>query len=160
MVPQDPTIFSGTIFENIRFARPEATKEEVVAAARDARVDEFAERMPAKYDTRLGERGVTLSGGQRQRVAIARTILRDAPILLLDEATSALDAESEATHSTGAGARDQEPHNIGDRPSPRHRAQRRPHYRVGQGQSHLTRHPCPASQEKSALCKTCEAAIQ
>ncbi len=96
MVPQDPTIFSGTIFENIRFARPAATKEEVVAAARDACVDEFAERMPAKYDTRLGERGVTLSGGQRQRVAIARTILRDAPILLLDEATSALDAESEA----------------------------------------------------------------
>ncbi len=96
MVPQDPTIFSGNIFENIRFARPEATKEEVIAAARDARVDEFAERMPATYDTRLGERGVTLSGGQRQRVAIARTILRDAPILLLDEATSALDAESEA----------------------------------------------------------------
>jgi ATP-binding cassette, subfamily B, bacterial len=96
MVPQDPTIFSGSIFENIRFARPEATKEEVISAARDARVDEFAQRMPATYDTRLGERGVTLSGGQRQRVAIARTILRDAPILLLDEATSALDAESEA----------------------------------------------------------------
>jgi ATP-binding cassette, subfamily B, bacterial len=96
MVPQDPTIFSGSIFENIRFARPEATKEDVIAAARDARVDEFAERMPQTYDTRLGERGVTLSGGQRQRVAIARTILRDAPILLLDEATSALDAESEA----------------------------------------------------------------
>ncbi len=96
MVPQDPTIFSGSIFENIRFARPEATKEEVLAAAHNARVDEFAERMPKTYDTRLGERGVTLSGGQRQRVAIARAILRDAPILLLDEATSALDAESEA----------------------------------------------------------------
>lgn len=96
LVPQDPTIFSGTIAENIRFARPDATRDEILAAARSARVDEFAERMPDKYETRLGERGVTLSGGQRQRVAIARTILRDAPILLLDEATSALDAESEA----------------------------------------------------------------
>jgi ATP-binding cassette, subfamily B, bacterial len=96
LVPQDPTIFSGTIIENIRFARPDAAVEDVLAAARYARVDEFAERMPERYDTRLGERGVTLSGGQRQRVAIARTILRDAPILLLDEATSALDAESEA----------------------------------------------------------------
>ncbi len=96
LVPQDPAIFSGTILENILFARPEATNDQVMAAAHAARVDEFAERMPEKYETRLGERGVTLSGGQRQRVAIARTILRDAPILLLDEATSALDAESEA----------------------------------------------------------------
>jgi ATP-binding cassette, subfamily B, bacterial len=96
LVPQDPVIFSGTIAENIRFARPEASESEVLAAAKDARVDEFAERMPDRYETRLGERGVTLSGGQRQRVALARTILRNAPILLLDEATSALDAESEA----------------------------------------------------------------
>jgi ATP-binding cassette, subfamily B, bacterial len=96
MVPQDPVIFSGTIAENIRFARPDASEADVLSAARDARVDEFAERMPDRYETRLGERGVTLSGGQRQRVALARTILRNAPILLLDEATSALDAESEA----------------------------------------------------------------
>jgi ATP-binding cassette, subfamily B, bacterial len=94
-VPQDPVIFSGTITENIRFGKPEASAEDVIAAAKAARVDEFALNLPQGFDTQLGERGVTLSGGQRQRVAIARAILRNAPILLLDEATSALDAESE-----------------------------------------------------------------
>jgi ATP-binding cassette, subfamily B, bacterial len=95
-VPQDPTIFSGTIAENIRLSRPDATDAEVIAAAKAARVAEFAEKLPLKYQALLGERGVTLSGGQRQRLAIARAILRNAPVLLLDEATSALDAESEA----------------------------------------------------------------
>ncbi len=95
-VPQDPVIFSGTMAENIRFGKPEATLEQIEAAARAARVDEFAVSLPEGLDTELGERGVTLSGGQRQRVAIARAILRNAPILLLDEATSALDAESES----------------------------------------------------------------
>ncbi len=95
-VPQDPDIFSGTIAENIRFGKPEATDEEVRTAAKVARVDEFADKLKDKYETLLGERGVTLSGGQRQRVAIARAVLRNAPVLLLDEATSALDAESEA----------------------------------------------------------------
>ncbi|MBI2718252.1 MAG: ATP-binding cassette domain-containing protein [Rhizobiales bacterium] len=96
VVPQETMIFSGTVIDNIRFGKPEASEAEVRAAARAARVDEFAERLPAGYDTQVGERGVTLSGGQRQRIAIARAILRDCPILLLDEATSALDAESEA----------------------------------------------------------------
>jgi ATP-binding cassette subfamily B protein len=96
VVPQETIIFSGTVLDNIRFGKPEATQDEVLAAAAAARVDEFAERLPSGYDTQVGERGVTLSGGQRQRIAIARAILRDAPILLLDEATSALDAESEA----------------------------------------------------------------
>jgi ATP-binding cassette, subfamily B, bacterial len=95
-VPQDPVIFSGTLAENIRFGKPEATHLEIEAATKAARVDEFAQHLPKGLDTELGERGVTLSGGQRQRVAIARAILRNAPILLLDEATSALDAESEA----------------------------------------------------------------
>ena len=96
VVPQETIIFSGTILDNIRFGKPDATPQQVLAAAKAARVDEFAEKLPGKYDTEVGERGVTLSGGQRQRVAIARAILRDTPILLLDEATSALDAESEA----------------------------------------------------------------
>ncbi len=96
VVPQETVIFSGSVLDNIRFGKPEASQTEVMEAARAARVDEFAERLPQGYDTQVGERGVTLSGGQRQRIAIARAILRDAPILLLDEATSALDSESEA----------------------------------------------------------------
>ncbi len=96
IVPQDPTIFSGTIADNIRLGRPEATDAEVAAAAMAARVTEFVGKLPEKFNAMLGERGITLSGGQRQRLAIARAILRDAPVLLLDEATSALDAESES----------------------------------------------------------------
>ena len=96
VVPQDTVIFSGSVLDNIRFGTPDATREEAMAAATAARVDEFAKKLPQGFDTEVGERGVTLSGGQRQRIAIARAILRDAPILLLDEATSALDAESES----------------------------------------------------------------
>ncbi|MBM1219884.1 ATP-binding cassette domain-containing protein [Ponticoccus sp. SC2-23] len=96
LVPQDPVIFADTARENIRFGRPGATDEEVEAAARAAAADEFLRDLPDGYDSYVGERGVMLSGGQKQRIAIARAILRDAPVLLLDEATSALDAESEA----------------------------------------------------------------
>jgi ATP-binding cassette subfamily B protein len=95
LVPQDPVIFATTAMENIRFGRPGATDAEVIAAAKAAAAHEFLERLPKKYNSYVGERGVMLSGGQKQRIAIARAILRDAPILLLDEATSALDAESE-----------------------------------------------------------------
>ena len=95
LVPQDTVIFSASVFENIRFSRPSASDDEVMQAAKLARVDEFAVRLSKGFETQVGERGVTLSGGQRQRVAIARAVLRDAPLLLLDEATSALDAESE-----------------------------------------------------------------
>jgi ATP-binding cassette, subfamily B, bacterial len=96
VVPQDTIIFSGSVLDNIRFGSPDATREAAIAAALAARVDEFAKKLPKEFDTEVGERGVTLSGGQRQRIAIARAILRDAPILLLDEATSSLDAESES----------------------------------------------------------------
>jgi len=95
LVPQEPVIFATSARENIRFARPEASDAEVEAAAGAAAADEFLVKLPQGYDTYVGERGVMLSGGQKQRIAIARAILRDAPILLLDEATSALDAESE-----------------------------------------------------------------
>jgi ATP-binding cassette subfamily B protein len=95
LVAQDPAIFAGTVLENIRYGRPEATAAEVRQAAIAAAADEFILRLPEGYEARMGERGVTLSGGQRQRIAIARAILRNAPLLLLDEATSALDAENE-----------------------------------------------------------------
>ena len=95
LVPQEPLIFGASAAENIRYGRPEATETEIRAAAEAAAAHEFIAALPDGYATPLGARGVTLSGGQRQRIAIARAILRDAPILLLDEATSALDAESE-----------------------------------------------------------------
>ncbi|MDP2579388.1 ABC transporter transmembrane domain-containing protein [Shimia thalassica] len=95
LVPQDPVIFADTARENIRFGRPAASDAEVEAAARAAAAHDFISALPEGYDAFVGERGVMLSGGQKQRIAIARAILRDAPVLLLDEATSALDAESE-----------------------------------------------------------------
>jgi ABC-type multidrug transport system fused ATPase/permease subunit len=101
VVLQDTFLFDGTIRENVAFARQHATLEQVLAACRIARVDEFAEKFEKQYDTIVGERGVKLSGGQRQRVSIARAILADPRILILDEATSSLDSESEAAIQEG-----------------------------------------------------------
>jgi ATP-binding cassette subfamily B protein len=95
LVPQDTAIFGASVADNIRFGRPDATMAEIARAAEQAAAAEFITRLPDGYETLVGERGVTLSGGQRQRIAIARAILRDAPLLLLDEATSSLDAEGE-----------------------------------------------------------------
>ena len=95
VVPQDISLFHRTILENLRYAKPDATEAEVMAAAEMARCREFIEALPEGFDTMVGDRGVKLSGGQRQRLAIARALLKDVPILLLDEATSALDTESE-----------------------------------------------------------------
>jgi ATP-binding cassette subfamily B protein len=95
IVPQEPVIFSGTVIENIRYGRPDASLEDVHAAAEAAYAQEFIRDLPEGFDTYLGDRGVRLSGGQRQRIAIARAILKNPPLLLLDEATSALDAQSE-----------------------------------------------------------------
>ena len=95
LVPQDPVIFATTVMENIRFGNPEANDEEIFQAARSAAAHDFISELPQGYDTCVGERGIMLSGGQKQRIAIARAILRNAPVLLLDEATSALDAENE-----------------------------------------------------------------
>lgn len=95
LVPQDPVVFGASVSDNIRYGRPEASDSDVIRAARMASAHDFIADLPQGYETEIGERGVTLSGGQRQRLAIARAILKDAPILLLDEATSALDSESE-----------------------------------------------------------------
>jgi ATP-binding cassette, subfamily B, bacterial len=95
LVPQDAFIFGASVADNIAYGAPDATRGAIVAAARKAAAHGFISALPQGYDTQVGERGVTLSGGERQRIAIARAILKDAPVLLLDEATSALDAESE-----------------------------------------------------------------
>jgi subfamily B ATP-binding cassette protein MsbA len=101
MVLQETFLFDGTIRDNVAFARPDASEEEILRACRIARVDEFAEGFELKYETIIGERGVKLSGGQRQRVSIARALLADPRILILDEATSSLDSESEALIQQG-----------------------------------------------------------
>ena len=101
IVPQDVTVFAATARDNIAFGRPDASDADIEKAARDALAHDFITALDKGYDTQVGERGITLSGGQRQRIAIARAILRDAPILLLDEATSALDAESETLVQQG-----------------------------------------------------------
>jgi ABC-type multidrug transport system fused ATPase/permease subunit len=95
VVLQDSILLSGTVRENLRFAKADATEAEIRTAARQANAEEFIQRLPQGYDTLVGERGTTLSGGQRQRLAIARAVLRNPPVLILDEATSALDYESE-----------------------------------------------------------------
>lgn len=100
IVFQDVTLFNNTLMENIRIGRKDATDEEVLSAARLAKVDEFAEKLPDGWNTNIGENGCQLSGGERQRVSIARAFLKDAPIILLDEATASLDVENETAIQT------------------------------------------------------------
>ena len=100
IVFQDVTLFDNTIMENIRLGKKGATDEEVLVAARLANCDEFAEKLPEKWNTNIGENGCELSGGERQRISIARAFLKDAPIILLDEATASLDVENETLIQT------------------------------------------------------------
>ena len=101
MVLQPPLVFPISIRENIAYGRPEATEEEIISAARLARIHDYISRLPKGYDTLVGEQGATLSEGERQRITIARAILRNAPILILDEPTSSVDAETEAAIMEG-----------------------------------------------------------
>ena len=103
VVPQEVSLFHRSVMENIRFGRPDASDQEVFAAARAAHCGDFIAGLPEGYDTVVGDRGAKLSGGQRQRIGIARAFLKDAPILILDEATSALDADSEAAVQMALG---------------------------------------------------------
>ena len=101
LVPQDPILFHRTLGENIAYARPDATFEEIRNAARQAHIDDFINKLPQRYETLVGERGIKLSGGERQRIAIARAILADRPILIFDEATSSLDSVNERAIQEG-----------------------------------------------------------
>jgi ATP-binding cassette, subfamily B, bacterial len=107
VVAQEPVIFAASVLENVRYGRPQATREAVLAACEKACALEFIERLPQGLDTPLGERGITLSGGQKQRLSIARALLADRPILLLDEATSSLDAAAERLVQQGLEALEQ-----------------------------------------------------
>jgi len=139
VVPQEPVIFSGTVLENIRYGRADASDDEARAAARAAFVDEFVRGLPDGYSTFVGERGLRLSGGQRQRVAIARAMLKNAPLLLLDEATSALDGAGRAAGGDGR------PHDDRHCASARHRAA---------GRSNIRRRGRPHRRRRHA-CRTC-----
>ena len=140
MVPQDTVLFNDTIAYNIRYGRPEASDEEIVAAADTAQIADFIESLPDGYETEVGERGLKLSGGEKQRVAIARTVLKAPPILILDEATSALDIHTEREIQAALDRVSRRPHDAGHRPPPvdhrpcrrDHRARRRPHRRARQ----------------------------
>ena len=139
IVPQDISLFHRSVLENIRYARPDATEAQVLAAAEMAHCREFIEALPDGFATMVGDRGTKLSGGQRQRLAIARALLKDAPILLLDEATSALDSEFRARDPGGAGPADARPHGDRHRAPAVHVAALRPDHRDGSGPHHRRR---------------------
>ena len=147
VVLQETFLFDGSIRENVIFSRPEATQEEVNAACRIARVDEFAESFAEGYNTVVGERGVKLSGGQRQRISIARAILADPRILILDEATSSLDSESEALIQEGLSYLMHGTHHLCDRAPALHHPPRRPDSGGGSGQDYRAGHA------RIALCR-------
>ena len=155
VVPQDISLFHRSIMENIRYGRPDASDDEVFAAAHAARCDDFIASLPDGMATIVGDRGIKLSGGQRQRIAIARAFLKDAPLLLLDEATSALDSESEDAIRDALGAPDARPHRDRDRASPLHGAQFRPHRGAARRPRRRGRPARPADAARRRRIATC-----
>ena len=147
MVPQDTVLFNDTIAYNIRYGRPEASEEEIGAAADTAQIADFIEALPDGYDTEVGERGLKLSGGEKQRVAIARTILKAPPILILDEATSALDIQTEREIQAALDRVSARPHDAGHRPPPVDRRQRRRDHRAGRRPHRRARHARDAARQ-------------
>ncbi len=118
VVSDDPFLFSASVAENIAYAHPGATREEIEQAARRAQAHEFISGLPQGYETQVGERGLTLSGGQRQRLAIARALLSDPRVLVLDDATSSVDASTEQSIKLALGGGDGGTHDVRDRPPP------------------------------------------
>ena len=159
LVPQDSVMFASSVRDNIRFGRPDASDAEVARAAELANAAGFIAALPHGFDTQVGERGITLSGGQRQRIAIARAILRDAPLLLLDEATSSLDAESENTSCRSARRSDARSHHDRHRASPGDGAVMRPHPGDERRPHRRRGHASDARRRQRPLCAARQAAI-
>ena len=153
-VEQEPTIFAGTIADNIRFGKPEASLAEVKKAAEAALVDDYVSELDRGYEALVGERGIMLSGGQKQRLAIARALLKNAPILLLDEATSALDAQSERLVQIALERLMKGRTIAGDRASPRDDPRRRPDSGDRPRPAHRRGNPRPTRQEGRAVRRT------
>ncbi len=153
IVLQETTLFAGTIRDNIAFGKPDATLDEVIAAAKAAAAHDFIMSFPQGYDTPVGERGTTLSGGQKQRIAIARALLLDPHILILDDSTSCVDLATEA-HIQKALDRlmkKRGPHQLRDRPAHQHGDERRPDPGAGQGRDRGARHACRADGRERDL---------
>lgn len=140
VVSQETYLFHASVADNLRFAKPDATDEEIEAAARAAQIHDHIASLPEGYDTLVGERGYRFSGGEKQRLAIARTILRDPPVLILDEATSALDTRTEHAVQQAIDALSALPHHDHHRPPALHRPRRRPDRRPGGGPDRGARH--------------------
>ena len=160
LVTQETFLFHDTIFSNIQFGRLDATKEEVYAAAQAAFAHDFIMAQPNGYDTVIGDKGCLLSGGQQQRLAIARALLKNAPILLLDEATSALDSESEKQIQIALGKSFRRPHRHRDRPSAFDHFVRRPNRRHGRRPHQRNRHACGIDRAIRLLSPALRHAIQ
>ena len=141
VVQQDVYLFAGTVIENIRYGKPDASREEIIEAAKQANAHEFIMELPDGYDTDIGQRGVKLSGGQKQRLSIARVFLKNPPVLIFDEATSSLDNESEKVVQGFLGEPGEKPHNLCHRPPLIHHPECQKDHRPDRSRHRRTRHP-------------------